>query len=206
MQATNGLGVILENRYCGESYPFNTSTTDNLRYLTTEQSQWKAHVVRNLLTISSNCWQCILRSTCNISRSFRESDGTGNTLDSLWRKSSRWRDSIFNQNIWWCPVWRYCKQRTYEACSWISRVVKDFLSTYTGFDSKLLQVQPDPKVWAARLRCQHQCHRWKDRYFGGLWWWRSNHTTEDDFRSRVFDRHQGLCSNHFIFTGVLILV
>jgi Serine carboxypeptidase S28 len=38
MQATNGLGVILENRYYGTSYPFNTSTTDNLRYLTTEQS------------------------------------------------------------------------------------------------------------------------------------------------------------------------
>lgn len=38
MQATNGLGVILENRYYGQSYPFNTSTTDNLGYLTTEQS------------------------------------------------------------------------------------------------------------------------------------------------------------------------
>jgi hypothetical protein len=38
MQATNGLGVILENRWYGASYPFNISTTDNLRYLTTEQS------------------------------------------------------------------------------------------------------------------------------------------------------------------------
>ncbi|KAK0289501.1 hypothetical protein LTR35_002698 [Friedmanniomyces endolithicus] len=38
MQATNGLGVILENRYYGESYPFNSSTTDELQYLTTEQS------------------------------------------------------------------------------------------------------------------------------------------------------------------------
>ncbi|KAF2704383.1 hypothetical protein K504DRAFT_390113 [Pleomassaria siparia CBS 279.74] len=38
MEATNGLGVILENRYYGESYPFNTSTTDDLRYLTTEQT------------------------------------------------------------------------------------------------------------------------------------------------------------------------
>ncbi|KAN0115436.1 peptidase S28 [Hyaloscypha variabilis] len=38
MQATNGLGVILENRYYGTSFPFNTSTTDNLRYLTTEQT------------------------------------------------------------------------------------------------------------------------------------------------------------------------
>jgi Serine carboxypeptidase S28 len=38
MEATNGLGVILENRFYGESYPFNTSTTDELRYLTNEQS------------------------------------------------------------------------------------------------------------------------------------------------------------------------
>lgn len=38
MQATNGLGVILENRYYGESYPFNTSTVDQLIYLTQEQT------------------------------------------------------------------------------------------------------------------------------------------------------------------------
>jgi hypothetical protein len=38
MNATNGLGVILENRYYGDSYPFNSSTTDELAYLTTEQT------------------------------------------------------------------------------------------------------------------------------------------------------------------------
>ncbi|KAI1321877.1 extracelular serine carboxypeptidase-like protein [Xylariaceae sp. FL0255] len=38
MQATNGLGVILENRFYGESYPFNTSTTDQLAFLTTAQT------------------------------------------------------------------------------------------------------------------------------------------------------------------------
>ncbi|KAI7160358.1 extracelular serine carboxypeptidase [Hortaea werneckii] len=38
MEATNGLGVILENRYYGESYPFASSTTDELRFLTTEQT------------------------------------------------------------------------------------------------------------------------------------------------------------------------
>jgi hypothetical protein len=38
MQATNGLGVILENRYYGESYPFNSSTVDQLAYLTQEQT------------------------------------------------------------------------------------------------------------------------------------------------------------------------
>ncbi|KAF2090941.1 extracelular serine carboxypeptidase-like protein [Saccharata proteae CBS 121410] len=38
MEATNGLGVILENRYYGESYPFETSTTDQLVYMTTEQT------------------------------------------------------------------------------------------------------------------------------------------------------------------------
>jgi hypothetical protein len=38
MNATGGLGVILENRYYGDSYPFENSTTDNLRFLTTEQT------------------------------------------------------------------------------------------------------------------------------------------------------------------------
>ncbi|KIW82846.1 hypothetical protein Z517_02089 [Fonsecaea pedrosoi CBS 271.37] len=38
MNATGGLGVILENRYYGQSYPFPNSTTDNLRFLTTEQT------------------------------------------------------------------------------------------------------------------------------------------------------------------------
>ena len=38
MNATNGLGVILENRYYGESYPYSTSTTDQLAYFTTEQT------------------------------------------------------------------------------------------------------------------------------------------------------------------------
>lgn len=39
MEQFNGLGVILENRYYGQSYPYNTSTTDELRFLTTEQSK-----------------------------------------------------------------------------------------------------------------------------------------------------------------------
>jgi hypothetical protein len=39
MEQFNGLGVILENRYYGKSYPYNTSTTDELRFLTTEQSR-----------------------------------------------------------------------------------------------------------------------------------------------------------------------
>jgi hypothetical protein len=39
MEKFNGLGVILENRYYGESYPYNSSTTDELRFLTTEQSK-----------------------------------------------------------------------------------------------------------------------------------------------------------------------
>lgn len=39
MQKFGGLGVILENRYYGESYPYNTSSTDELRFLTTEQSE-----------------------------------------------------------------------------------------------------------------------------------------------------------------------
>lgn len=38
MNETKGLGVILENRYYGTSYPFNSSSTDELRFLTTEQT------------------------------------------------------------------------------------------------------------------------------------------------------------------------
>ena len=37
MEATNGLGIILENRYYGHSYPFEHSSTDNLRFNTIEQ-------------------------------------------------------------------------------------------------------------------------------------------------------------------------
>ena len=37
MQATNGLGVLLENRYYGRSWPYEGSTTDELRFLTMEQ-------------------------------------------------------------------------------------------------------------------------------------------------------------------------
>lgn len=40
MSEFNGLGVILENRYYGESLPFgNSSTTDELAYLSNEQSE-----------------------------------------------------------------------------------------------------------------------------------------------------------------------
>lgn len=39
LQEFNALGVVLENRYYGASYPFNTSTTDNLRFFTTEQGR-----------------------------------------------------------------------------------------------------------------------------------------------------------------------
>lgn len=39
MKEFNGLGVILENRYYGESYPFETTTTDELAYLSNEQSR-----------------------------------------------------------------------------------------------------------------------------------------------------------------------
>ncbi|KAF2150317.1 extracelular serine carboxypeptidase-like protein [Myriangium duriaei CBS 260.36] len=38
MEQFNGLGVILENRYYGQSYPYNDSSTDHLAFLTTEQT------------------------------------------------------------------------------------------------------------------------------------------------------------------------
>ncbi|KAF4627217.1 hypothetical protein G7Y89_g10938 [Cudoniella acicularis] len=37
MKEFNGIGIVLENRYYGTSCPFNTSSTDELLYLTTEQ-------------------------------------------------------------------------------------------------------------------------------------------------------------------------
>lgn len=37
-KATKGLGVILEHRYYGKSFPVPDLTTDNLRFLTTEQA------------------------------------------------------------------------------------------------------------------------------------------------------------------------
>ncbi|KAF2644403.1 hypothetical protein P280DRAFT_170756 [Massarina eburnea CBS 473.64] len=37
-KATNGIGVILEHRYYGTSFPFPNVTTENLRFLSTEQS------------------------------------------------------------------------------------------------------------------------------------------------------------------------
>lgn len=38
MQQFNGIGVMLENRYYGDSYPYSDSSTDKLAYLTTEQT------------------------------------------------------------------------------------------------------------------------------------------------------------------------
>ncbi|KAF2151345.1 hypothetical protein K461DRAFT_322607 [Myriangium duriaei CBS 260.36] len=37
-QATNGIGVVLEHRYYGKSYPTSDFSTANLRFLTTDQS------------------------------------------------------------------------------------------------------------------------------------------------------------------------
>ena len=37
-KATGGIGVILEHRYYGESFPTSDLTTDNLRFLTTDQA------------------------------------------------------------------------------------------------------------------------------------------------------------------------
>lgn len=46
MQATNGIGCIIENRYYGKSFPVNSSTTDELAYMTTEQSMYYYSVTR----------------------------------------------------------------------------------------------------------------------------------------------------------------
>jgi len=69
MEKFNGLGVILENRYYGESYPYNSSTTDELRFLTTEQSKWcpKSRWFYVLMR-SSYCRQRLLQTTCHLPR------------------------------------------------------------------------------------------------------------------------------------------
>ena len=60
MEATNGLGVILENRFYGESWPYEDSTTDNLRYSTNEQSWWPFPYLRyqnlNTVAIADNAY------------------------------------------------------------------------------------------------------------------------------------------------------
>lgn len=72
MQEFNGLGVILENRYYGESYPYNTSTTDELRFLTTEQSkETRILKIVRVTKMSSNCRQCLLQTARHFSRSQR---------------------------------------------------------------------------------------------------------------------------------------
>lgn len=38
IKATNGIGVILEHRYYGTSFPTPDISTENLRFLTTEQA------------------------------------------------------------------------------------------------------------------------------------------------------------------------
>jgi hypothetical protein len=38
IEATNGLGVILEHRYYGESFPYPSVSLENLRFLSTEQA------------------------------------------------------------------------------------------------------------------------------------------------------------------------
>lgn len=68
MEKFHGLGVILENRYYGESYPYNTSTTDELRFLTTEQSKICIYLsLLQDLTRSSHRRQRLLQATCYVS-------------------------------------------------------------------------------------------------------------------------------------------
>ena len=40
-EATNGLGVILEHRYYGESFPVADLSVPNLRFLTTDQGMFQ---------------------------------------------------------------------------------------------------------------------------------------------------------------------
>lgn len=54
IEATGGLGVILENRYYGHSYPYPVATTDNMRFLTREQS---THSSPAAALLKSSTWR-----------------------------------------------------------------------------------------------------------------------------------------------------
>ena len=76
MEKFNGLGVILENRYYGESYPYNSSTTDELRFLTTEQSKQYTCLSYDThkLILNSDCRQRLLQTACYLPRRQRQSE------------------------------------------------------------------------------------------------------------------------------------
>lgn len=59
-KATNGLGVILEHRYYGVSYPVPDMSTENMRFLTTEQAMADAaYFAQNVQFVGANITQDI---------------------------------------------------------------------------------------------------------------------------------------------------
>ncbi|KEF52393.1 uncharacterized protein A1O9_11634 [Exophiala aquamarina CBS 119918] len=100
MNATNGLGVILENRYYGESYPFENSTTDNLRYLTAKQ------------TIADNAYFAQHAVFPNVTGGDNLTAETTPWIDPVRRQSGGCADGVFSRRVrglvvrWHCFVGR----------------------------------------------------------------------------------------------------
>lgn len=100
MEKFNGLGVILENRYYGESYPYNTSSTDELRFLTTEQSESVPTHYRTLaLTEYSDRRQCVFQATRRVSWCEWQSLRFGRPMDHVRWLFSWCTHCFYDENI-----------------------------------------------------------------------------------------------------------
>lgn len=108
MQKFNGLGVILENRYYGQSYPYNTSTTDELRFLTTEQSK-RCLYHRSLgnLTWSSHRRQRLLQATCYLPWGQHQPERTRCSMDHVRRFSCRCTHCLHYEDLQLHLRWRH---------------------------------------------------------------------------------------------------
>jgi hypothetical protein len=150
MQATNGLGVILENRYYGESYPFNSSTTDELAYLTTEQSLIPpSNDNSDSNPYPSYCRQRLFCSACFIPWDQRRCLCAKYALDSVWWKLGWCPDGILCKDISPHLVWRHCEQRHDQSSVRISTMVSDNILLITPADgTATLKVRSNPTTWS----------------------------------------------------------
>nr|POE65594.1 putative extracellular serine carboxypeptidase [Quercus suber] len=139
MQATNGLGVILENRYYGESFPFNTSTTDDLRFLTTWQTiADNAHFAQNAvfpgvnasLTAPDTPWILYGGSLAGAQTAFTL-HAYGGDGGVLWGgiASSGTSKALLTYPQWYDPIIKYGPQDCVSSVNAIVRKIDDVFET-----------------------------------------------------------------------------
>lgn len=139
MEATNGLGVILENRYYGESYPFNTSSTDELRFLTTEQTiadnaYFAQHAVfpgvNATLTFSDVPWILYGGSLAGAQTAFSLKE-YGGTDGILWGgiASSGTTKAKLAYPEWYQPIQKYAPQDCVGSLNAIIDQIDDIFAT-----------------------------------------------------------------------------